>query len=164
VTRISASLGRMLLAQTVSEFRMRWRVPAFSVTSLVLPVVFFTFFGLPVAKFTDPDGVSVGALLVASFGAYGVGSVMVFAFGVGVASERGMKIDVLMRATPLPPIVHVVAKVLTAMAFALGALVVLIGFAVLVGGIRQPAAVWLALIVRLLAGSPPFIALGFAIG
>ena len=40
----------MLLAQTRSELLMRWRVPAFSVTNLVLPIVFFTFFGLPVAR------------------------------------------------------------------------------------------------------------------
>jgi hypothetical protein len=59
----------MLLAQTRSELLMRWRVPAFSVTNLVLPIVFFTFFGLPVARLVRSDGVSVGAYLLASFGA-----------------------------------------------------------------------------------------------
>jgi ABC-2 type transport system permease protein len=159
-----APLSRMLLMQSRAELAMRWRVPAFSVTSLILPVLFFTFFGLRFAGLTTADGVSVGALLVASFGAYGVGSVMVFAFGVGVAAERAMKIDVLMRATPLPPVVHVLAKIVTALVFGLGALVVLIAFGIVVGGIQQPITVWLALVVRLLAGSVPFIALGFAIG
>ena len=159
-----APIWRMLLVQTKSELVMRWRIPAFSLTSLALPVVFFTFFGLPVAHLTRPDGVSVGAFLVASFGAYAVGSVMVYAFGIGVAMERGMKVDLLMRTTPVPPPVYLLAKVLTALIFALACLVVLIVYGIVVGGVREPPAVWTAMIVRLLAGSLPFIGLGFAIG
>jgi len=143
---------------------MRWRVPAFSVTNLVLPIVFFTFFGLPVARLVRSDGVSIGAYLLASFGAYAVGNVMVYGFGIGVANERGMKIDRLMRASPLPPLVFMLAKVLTALVFSLVALVLLIGYGIVVGGIHQTPAVWATIILRLLAGSLPFIALGFAIG
>jgi ABC-2 type transport system permease protein len=108
--------------------------------------------------------VSVGAYLLVSFAAYGVGNVMVYGFGIGVANERGMKVDLLMRATPLPPAVAVLAKVLVALTFALVSIVVLIVFGVVVGGIRQDLTVWLQVIARLLAGSMPFVALGFAIG
>jgi len=160
----AAPLLRMLLAQTRCEILMRWRVPAFSLTNLVLPIVFFTFFGLPVAHIVRGDGVSIGAYLLASFGAYAVGSVMVYGFGIGVANERGMKVDRLMRASPLPPLVLMLAKVLTALAFSLIALVLLIGYGIVVGGIHQTPAVWAAIIVRLVIGSLPFIALGFAIG
>jgi ABC-2 type transport system permease protein len=163
-TAPAASVLQMLLAQTRSELLMRWRVPAFSVTNLILPIVFFTFFGLPVAHVVRGDGVSIGAYLLASFGAYAVGNVMVYGFGIGVANERGMKIDRLMRASPLPPLVFMLAKVLTALVFSLVALVLLIGFGIVVGGIHQTPAVWATIIARLLAGSLPFIALGFAIG
>ena len=78
----------MLLAQTRSELVARWRVPAFSVTSLALPILFYTFFALPFARQTFPNGVSVGAYLLASFAAYAVGSVMVYGFGINVAIER----------------------------------------------------------------------------
>ena len=159
-----ASLSRMLLAQTRAELLMRWRVPAFSLTSLALPVVFFTFFGLPAASLTRPDGISVGAFLVASFGAYAVGSVMVYSFGIGVAVERGMKVDLLMRVTPVPAGVYLLAKVITALVFSLVSLVVLIAYGVVVGGVTQPPAVWGEMIIRLLAGSVPFIGLGLAIG
>lgn len=159
-----APLARMLLAQTRAELRMRWRVPAFSLTNLALPVVFFTFFGLPVAGLVRSDGISVGAFLVASFGAYAVGSVMVYSFGIGVAVERGMKVDVLMRVTPLPPGVYLLAKVITALVFSLVSLVVLIVYAVVAGAVTQPWAVWGEMIARLLVGSVPFIGLGFAIG
>jgi ABC-2 type transport system permease protein len=56
------------------------------------------------------------------------------------------------------------AKVVTALAFALLSLVLLIGFGIVVGGIRETPLVWAIVIARLLAGSLPFIALGFAIG
>jgi ABC-2 type transport system permease protein len=154
----------MLLMQTRSELLMRWRVPAFSVTNLALPIVFFTFFGLPVAHVRRADGVSIGAYLLASFGAYAVGNVMIYGFGIGVANERAMKIDRLMRASPLPPLVFMLAKVVTALVFALLALLLLVGYGAVVGGIYQPPAVWAMVIARLLAGSLPFIALGFAIG
>lgn len=160
----TAALGRMLLAQTWSELRMRWRIPAFSVTIVALPVLFFTFFGLPFARQTLPNGTSLGAYLLASFAAYSVGSVMVFGFGIGVATERGLKVDVLMRAMPLPPFIAILAKVLNALAYALLSLVVLIVYGIAVGGVRQSPLVWADMIVRLLAGSVPFIALGFSIG
>ena len=129
-----APVLRMLLAQTKCEVLMRWRVPAFSVTNLILPIVFFIFFGLPVANLRSADGVSIGAYLLASFGAYAVGNVMVYGFGIGVANERGMKVDRLMRASPLPPLVFMLAKVVTALAFAFLALVLLIGFGIVAGG------------------------------
>jgi ABC-2 type transport system permease protein len=159
-----APLGRMLLVQARSEIRTRWRIPAFSVTIVALPVLFFTFFGLPYVKQTGPNGINLGAYLLASFAAYSVGSVMVFGFGIGVATERGLKVDVLMRATPLPPLIAILAKVINALAYALLSLVVLIVYGVIVGGIRQDPLVWLDMIARLLVGSVPFIALGFAIG
>ena len=159
-----APLGRMLLMQTWSQFLALWRVPAFSVTNLALPVVFFTFFGLRSARLTDAGGFSVGAYLLVSFGAYSVGQVMVYSFGIGVAGQRALKIDLLMRATPLPPIVDLLARVLNALLFALVALVVLITYGVVVGGVREDLGVWATVIARLLAGSLPFIALGFAIG
>jgi ABC-2 type transport system permease protein len=159
-----APLGRMLAMQTKSQLLMMLRVPAFSVTNLALPLVFFTFFGLPVASRVTPDGLSVGAYVLASFAAYSVGSIMVFSFGIGVANERGMKIDLLMRATPLPPIIYMLGRVANALLFALASLIILIIYGIVVGGVRQDITVWINVVVRLLAGSLPFIALGFAIG
>jgi ABC-2 type transport system permease protein len=90
--------------------------------------------------------------------------VAVYGFGIGVASERGMKVDLLMRATPLPAAVHLAAKLVTALVFSLISLVLLITYGTLAGGVARDPGVWAAVIVRLLAGSPPFITLGFAIG
>jgi ABC-2 type transport system permease protein len=163
-TAAMASLGAMLLAQIRSELRMRWRLPAFSASNLLLPVVLFSFFGLPFAGRTGPRGLDIGVVLLISFSAYAVGQVMVYGFGIGVAMERGQKIDVLMRATPLPPGVYLAAKIVVAMLFGLLATLILFAYAGVVGGIRVAPGVWVSVIARLLAGSVPLIALGFAIG
>jgi ABC-2 type transport system permease protein len=154
----------MLLAQTRSELVTRWRVPAFSVTSLALPILFYTFFALPFARQTFPNGVSVGAYLLASFAAYAVGSVMVYGFGINVAIERAQKVDVLMRATPVPPGVVITAKVIGALVFSLFSVILLILYGVVVAGVRQDLSVWVDVTARLLVGSLPFVTLGFAIG
>jgi ABC-2 type transport system permease protein len=106
----------------------------------------------------------VGAYLLVSFAAYGVGNVMVYGFGIGVAVERGQKVDVLMRAMPIPPLVVITAKVLNALVFSLISIVALIAYGVVVGGVHQDLGVWVSVIGRLLAGSLPFVGLGFAIG
>ena len=159
-----APLGSVLLAQIRSELVMRWRLPAFSATTLLLPVVLFSFFGLPFAGRTGPRGLDIGVVLLISFSAYAVGQVMVYGFGIGVAVERGQKIDVLMRATPLPPGVYLAAKVVVAMLFGLLSVLLLFTYASVVGGIRVAPGVWVSVIARLLAGSVPLIGLGFAIG
>jgi ABC-2 type transport system permease protein len=153
----------MLLHQTRAEFLKLWRTPAFSATSLALPVMFFAFFGLP-AVGRSIEGTDAGAYLLGSFAAYAVLNVMLFSFGISVAVERTQNQDALTRASPLSPAVYVAARVLTALAFALLTLVGLFLFAGLVGGVSLTAAAWLGLTARLLLGSLPFIGLGFTIG
>lgn len=159
-----APLGRMLVMQSKSQLLILWRTLAFSLTNLLLPVMFFTFFGLPIVGQVTAAGLNVGAYVLASFATYSVGSIMVYSFGIGVANERGMKVDLLIRATPLPPSVYILGRVVTSLLFALLSLVVLIVYGILVGGIQHDLTVWPHVVVRLLLGSFPFIALGLAIG
>lgn len=158
-----APLGPMVVRQTQGEFLRLWRSPIFSIFSLALPSIFYLFFGIQSAQIVQ-RGVNVGAVVLASLAAYGVANVMLFSFGIGVALDRGRKYDLLMRATPLRPVAALTAKVLTATAFELLALVVLFAFAYLAGGLRMEGEQWLTLTWRLLAGAIPFLALGFAIG
>jgi ABC-2 type transport system permease protein len=159
-----APWGRVLLAQVSGELRMRWRLPTFSATNLLLPLVLFSFFGLPLAGRTSARGLDIGLVVLTSFAAYAVGQVMVYGFGIGVAMERGQRIDVLLRATPLPPAAYLAAKVIVALLFSALAVLILFAYASIVGGIRMPADVWASVTTRLLIGSVPLIGLGFAIG
>ena len=156
----------MLVRQTQAEFLKLWRVPAFSATSLALPVVFYAFIG--VGQASQPlfrgSNITFGAYFLASMAVYSVANVMIFSFGISVATERGMKMDLLMRATPLPPLVYLLSRCITALVFAGLTLAVLFPFAYIAGGVRLEASEWFTLAYRVLLGSIPFIALGFAIG
>ena len=163
-TASRAPILPMLVRQTGAEFLKLWRVPAFSITSLFLPVMFYAFIGIGQSKLVISPGVTFGAYFLGSMAVYAVANVMIFSFGISVATERGMKMDVLMRATPMPPWVYLLSKCITALAFAAMTLIVLFPFAYIAGGVRLEALQWVTLAYRVLLGSIPFIALGFAIG
>src|SRR5207247_4712697 len=111
----------MLARQSYAEFVKLFRVPAFSVTSIVLPSMFYAFIGLGQASEPLYPGSSVtfGAYFLASMALYGVANVMVLGFGISLANERGQKQDLLMKSTPLPAPVFFTAKAASALAIAL---------------------------------------------
>lgn len=157
---------RIFLMQTRAEMIKFYRIPAFIFFSLGLPLIIFVFFGLQHAtQHISPfSSITVGTYVMASMAAYTVGNVMVFSFGMALAIERGQKQDVLLRASPLPPIIYILAKVVNAAIFALGALIVLFVFAHFAASVNLDAGTWVTLAARLLLGSIPFIGLGLGFG
>src|SRR6266571_3810261 len=81
-----------------------------------------------------------------------------------LAIERGQKQDLLLRASPLPPSIYLLAKVVNAALFALVALIVLFVFAHFTASVNLAAGTWVTLAARLLLGSIPFIGLGLGFG
>jgi ABC-2 type transport system permease protein len=146
-----------------TEVLQRLRVPGFVVSTLIFPVMFFAFFGLP--RLGQRAGaVDVGAYLMASYGAYAVMSVALISFGVSISAERGLGWNRLLRATPLNPLAYFAAKIMMALIIGFLALVLLFAFAVVFGHISMPFSFWCELVALLLAGMVPFVALGLAIG
>ncbi|MEO7230223.1 MAG: ABC transporter permease, partial [Candidatus Limnocylindrales bacterium] len=163
VDRIAvAPMLPMLARQSVAQARMFLRNPAISVISFALPLMLFVFFGMPAIGTPYRPGIDLGTFMLASFAAYAVSSMMVFNYGITIALDRGQKIDVLMRSTPLPGSVYLLARTLSALVFGSVGLMVLLIVAS-VAGVRLDAATWLAMTALLLVGSIPFIGLGFAI-
>ena len=162
----TAPIVPMLIKQSYAEFLKLFRVPAFSVTSIVLPSMFYAFIGLGQAKERLAPGLSVtfGEYFLASMALYGVANVMVLGFGISLANERGQKQDLLMQSTPLPAPVFFVAKALSALVIAFISLVVLSLLATFAGGAHLAASQWVTLFVRAMLCSIPFIGLGFALG
>jgi ABC-2 type transport system permease protein len=159
-------MTRVFLMQSKAELLKFWRVPAFGFFSLGLPLIIFTFFGLRQATqhISPLSTITVGTYVMASMAAYTVGNVMVFSFGMALAIERGQKQDVLLRASPLPPSIYLLAKVVNAALFALIALIVLFAFAHVTAAVNLTAGTWVTLAARLLLGSIPFIGLGLGFG
>jgi ABC-2 type transport system permease protein len=157
---------RMVVLQSRAEFLKLFRVPAFSVTSIVLPAMFYAFIGLGQASQPLAPGLHVtfGAYFLASMALYGVANVMVLGFGISLANERGQKQDLLMQSTPLPAPVFFIAKALSALVIAFMALVVLALLAYLAGGVRLDVSQWLTLGWRAMVCAIPFVGLGFGLG
>ena len=154
----------MLWRQIQAELLRLWRTPSFLVPTLLLPLVLYSLLGGLGQGNTLEGGVSRQVYALASIGTYGIISVMLYSFGVSIANERAQRVNVLMRATPLPASIYLLAKVLTALLSALVMLLVLSGFAILVGGVQLSLAAWATLIVSLLLGVVPFLLLGFVLG
>ena len=156
-----ASLWPMLRLQSIAQARIFWRTPALSAVSLLMPIMLFVFFGMPTASTPYLPGISLGTYMMASFAAYAVASTMVFSFGVTLAIARGQRIDVLMRSTPLPGSIYMLARAVAALGFGLLALVALFAVAILAAGISLAPEVWLGMTGWLLLGAIPFIFFGF---
>ncbi|HWG85688.1 MAG TPA: ABC transporter permease [Deinococcales bacterium] len=141
------------------------RVPAFTIPTMLFPIMFFAMFGLPNLENMMPGTeISAGKYMVASFGAYSMLSAALFSFGTSIAAERGLGWNRLLRVTPMNPLLYFTAKVATAFTIGLVTLIGLFAFARLAGGISMPLENWAVLTFRLLAGMVPFIALGLWLG
>jgi ABC-2 type transport system permease protein len=157
---------RMVAMQSRAEFLKLFRVPAFSVTSIVLPAMFYAFIGLGQAKqpLTPGSHVTFGEYFLASMAIYGVANVMVLGFGISLANERGQKQDLLMKSTPLPAWVFFFGKTVSALVIAFIALVALSLLAYAAGGAQLSASQWITLAWRSMLLSIPFVGLGFGLG
>lgn len=145
-----APAGPMLWLQTRGELPRLLRNPAFTGASLATPLVLFAFFGLS-ELVREEHGVSWMTHLIASMGAYAIVSVALFAFGNGVANTRGQHMNILMLATPLPPVTYLLAKLVTAVVFSALTLVALFSFAAAITGTYLDADIYLTLLARLLS-------------
>ena len=153
----------MLRAQSKVEFLRLLRNPWFSVATIAFPIMFYAFFGLSQAHMPYMNA-TVGLYLFASFSAYAVTSISLFSFGASVAAERVSGATRLMRAAPLRPLAYFAGKFIASMAFGGLAILLLALFARVAGGVDVSWPVLAMLLVRLLLGSLPFVALGFAVG
>jgi ABC-2 type transport system permease protein len=160
----SGRLGNMLWQQIRSEFIKMWRIPAFTVPTLLFPLLLFMLFAAPYARQQLEGGGTVGQYLLASFCAYGLLGVCFFSFGVGVAVERGQGWGTLIRATPMPPWVYFVSKLAMGLLFSCLILALLFPAAYFMAGVRMPPAMWASLFVALVLGVLPLTTMGFALG
>ncbi|MDQ6885520.1 MAG: ABC transporter permease [Candidatus Dormibacteraeota bacterium] len=157
-----APLGRMMVGQVKSVLIVYSRQLGFVAISVGLPIMFFLFFGLPnVGK--RSGGIEIGAFILASLGTYAVSNVVVYNVGIGVATQRGRKFDLLQRATPLPPFIAILGNVVGGLGLSLISLIVLFIVAD-IGGVHMALGTWIALLGWLVLGCLPMLGLGLSIG
>lgn len=152
------------LAQTRAELLTMLRSPAAIVPTLLFPVMFWVFFGLPNAHLTTDGGGSVGAYILGSFAMYSVIQTVLFNLGISVASERYTGWYRYQRTTPLRLWVMFGAKLTANLLLALFALSLLLVIGAWSEGVHLPASAWVSLVAQVLFGVLPFAALGVFIG
>jgi ABC-2 type transport system permease protein len=162
-SRPGGGLGPMLRAQVGAELRSGARVPEFLIGTVAIPVMLFLMFGVPNARFELPGGTSMMTLMMPSFGAFGILSLVIFSFGVEIANERGRGWLRLMRATPVPAWVYFAGKLAMTLAFGIVLVAVLFAAGAAVG-VRMPLERWAAAFGILLLGGMSLSTIGFALG
>jgi ABC-2 type transport system permease protein len=140
------------------------RNPFFVIFSAVLPIFFYAIFGLTYGSQHINSTYTYNALIMGHMAAYAVSNLVVLNIGIGLANRRSQKLDLLQRATPLPPWVALTADALAGMLIAALSVIVLFAFAATVGGTRLDLVTYLNLLWRVLLGSIPLLGLGLAIG
>jgi ABC-2 type transport system permease protein len=157
------NLARIYLLEFRNEFLKLLRLPVFSVSTVVFPLMFFVLFA-GIYGSQSVGGVSTAVYMLATYGAFGMLGASLFGFGVNVATERGQGWMILKRVSPMPPLAYFIAKLVMALVFGAMTIFLLFAAAWLLSGVRLPPGTWLALSGVLLAGAIPFCALGLALG
>jgi ABC-2 type transport system permease protein len=156
-------MNRAYWMESKTELLKMARLKQYSISTVAFPLMFYCFFALAMGPYSQ-GGISMSRYLLATYGAFGVMGATLYAFGAGVAVERGLGWLEVKRASPMPPAAYFVAKGVVSLTF--GALVVTLLFALgaIFGGVRMPAGQWLLMWGALVAGAIPFGAIGLAIG
>ena len=154
-------IARIYLLEAKYELVKIFRLPAFLIPAIGFPLMFYTLFGLvlPMSK----KGFQLSMYLLATYGAFGVIGIALFALGVGVAMERGQGWLAVKRASPMPLSAYFFGKYAMTVALSTLLLVLLVTLGVVFGSVRMPASHWVALFASLMFGGIPFCAAGLAI-
>lgn len=148
---------RILLKEAQYELTSRMRTRAYSLSVIGLPVMFYLLFGMA------NRGNREALYLIAGYACWGVVSACLFGIGLTLALERAQGWLDLKRASPMPPLAYVGAKVVSSAAFGLIIATLLLMLGTSLGGVTVTASQAAALAGVAIAGSIPFAAMGFLV-
>lgn len=149
--------------ETKYEFLKCLRLPIYSVSTLVFPLMFYILFGLVMGR-QMVGNIRSTVYLIPAYGTFGVMGASLFGTAANLASERGLGWLQVKRATPMPLFAYFTAKVAMSMIFSTIDVLALFIMGVAFGGVHLPAVTSAKLVLTLIAGSLPFCAMGLAIG
>lgn len=163
VTLMRPNVISICLKETKYEFLKSLRLPMYSVSTIVFPVMFYVLFGLIMGR-QMIGRVGTTTYLIAAYGTFGVMGASLFGTAASLASERGFGWLQMKKATPMPPFAYFLAKIVMSMIFSAADVLLLMILGVAFGGVHLSAMVAVKLLLTLVAGSLPFCAMGLAIG
>jgi ABC-2 type transport system permease protein len=154
----------LYLKEARYEFLKYLRLPIYSLSTVLFPVMFYVLFGLVMNRQGTINGISVATYLLGTYGTFGVMGASLFANGAGVAAERGLGWMQVKRASPMPPFANFLAKFLVSMIFSSIIELSLLVLGIAFGGVHIDAITAAKLVGTLVLGAVPFCSLGLAIG
>ena len=152
------------LAEARFEAKRMLRAPAFAIPFLVLPIIIYVFFGVVMAADGTAKNPNLADFLFVGFSTMAVMGPAMFGMGCTLAVERESGLMKLKRALPAPPGAYLLSKMLMSMFFAVVAMTLMIGTAILGGKTHFDAAQFALVGAILVVGSLPFCAIGLFIG
>ena len=162
VVRSASQSLNIFTRETRYEFLKLLRTRSFSLSVIGFPVMFYVLFGLS-SHGTQPGGLQMAKYMLAGYACFGMVGAALFGIGVGLATERGAGWLEVKRASPMPPLAYLVAKCITAQAFGLIIVGVLLAIATLFGGVRLAPQEVAMIMGMALVGTLPFAAMGLLI-
>lgn len=141
------------------EFLKLFRARSFSLSVIGFPVMFYVLFGLSNKGVVD-HGVNIAKYMLAGYCCFGMIGAALFGVGVGLATERAAGWLELKRASPMPPMAYLLAKLMTAVAFGIIIVAVLCGLGIIFGGVHLSGVEVAHMLVVTVLGVVPFTALG----
>ncbi len=155
--------ARVYVLESKYELIKMLRLPAFVIPTIGFPLMFYVLFGL-VMPSGNASAVQVSSYLLATYGAFGVIGISLFALGVGVATERGQGWLAVKRASPMPVSAYFFGKYAMTVLFAMVLVALLSLLGVVFGHVHLTASRWVAVVAVLMLGGLPFCAMGLAVG
>jgi len=148
--------------ETRTELLKFARMKSYALSTILYPLMFYCFFGLAMA----PQGSTapMARYLIATYGAFAVMGSTLYAFGAGIAVERGLGWLEVKRASPMPVGAYFFAKGTVAVTFGSTVILLLFALGATFGHVRMTPAQWVLTFIGLVAGVVPFGALGLTIG
>lgn len=154
---------RIYVTEARYELIKQMRIPAFMIPTIGFPLMFYVLFGL-VLQSGRPDAPRMATYLLATYGAFGIVGIALFALGVGVAVERGQGWLEVKRASPMPVSAYFTAKYTTTLVIGVALMLLMSIVGAVFGHVRMSAGHWAALFAVESLGALPFCAMGLAIG
>lgn len=156
------SNARILMREVRMECLRLLRTPAFSIPTILFPAMFYSLFG--VLRSHGPTNPMVAAHTLAMFMMFGTIAPGLFRFGVSLAVERDRGLLQLKRALPVPPWIHLGAKVAMATAFSTLVFLLLLVIGLTLGHVNLSVGQCIELFTLALFAVLPFCALGLWLG
>jgi len=154
---------RICFKEAKYEFLKCLRIPMYSVSTMLFPIMFYVLFGLLMGR-QMIGGVRSTVYLIPAYGTFGVMGASLFGTAATLASDRGLGWLQAKKASPMPIYAYFLAKLVMSIIFSTVDVLALLALGIAFGGVHLAPLAAAKLVLTLIAGSLPFCAMGLAIG